>query len=382
MHDMTSRDQMYGHTVMSSHCLVMVVCMSVAPCFSAHEVQSLPPRCRPLADHPIASTHPALVDRMYTYLSASLADTTKQSYGTGLRSYLSFCDMHGYANAWPATWKTVCLWMTWLGDRVQPNTVRAYLSALDTAHEMAGEVPPVRGQDIPPLLERVYRGIKRTRGMMAKTIRRPITTALLRQMYPYMQHHMSDHASIWAAMCCGTYGLLRMGEFTAGNNRAKCLRICDLTFTDAQGITVAAHSLLPSFVPSHASLFIGASKMDPFRKGVNVLLASPVVLAALMSHLTLHEHKHIPSSPLFLMSDGHALTRDTAVAATRRLIECIGLTPGEYAGHSYRKGGAQSLIDAGTPIHLLKTMGRWESECYRLYLTMPIRSIVDAARVM
>ncbi len=323
---------------------------------------------------------------MYAYLSASLADTTKQSYNTGLRSYLSFCDAHGYhAHAWPAHWKTVCLWLSWLGDRVQPNTVRAYLSALDTAHEMAGEVPPVRGQVIPPLLERVYRGIKRTHGMVSKAIRRPITTALLQQMHPLLRHQIPDHAALWAAMCCGTYGLLRMGEFTADKRRVTSLRICDLTFIDASAgeVTFPAHAPLPpSFLPSHATLFIAASKMDPFRKGVRVVLASPVVLSALTSHLALHTQRHVPTAPLFLMSDGNALSRDTAIAATRRLIDGIGLAAGEYAGHSYRKGGAQSLIDAGTPVHILKTMGRWESDCYRLYLTMPINTIVDAARVM
>ncbi len=50
-------------------------------------VRSLLLRCRPLADHPIATAHPTLINRMYAYLSASLADTTTQSYKIGLRSY-------------------------------------------------------------------------------------------------------------------------------------------------------------------------------------------------------------------------------------------------------------------------------------------------------
>ncbi len=347
-------------------------------------IQSLPQRCRPLADHPLARTQPQLIDRVHTYLSASLADTTKASYGTGLRSYLQFCDQYGLhvSDVWPAHWKTVCIWIAWLGDRVQPATVRAYLSALDTAHEMAGESPPVRGRDIPPLLERVFRGIKRTRGMMTKRIRRPITTALLQQIKPHIRHDIPDHAAIWAAMCCGTYGLLRMGEFTVDKQRTSSLTIADLSFVDASGVSAPARALPSSFVPLHASLFIAASKMDPFRKGVHIVLASPVVLTALMSHLSLHTQRHTPSSPLFLMSDGKPLSRVTAVTATRRLIECIGLTPGEYAGHSYRKGGAQSLIDANVPVPLIQTMGRWESDCYRLYLTMPINTIVNAGRHM
>ncbi len=347
-------------------------------------ILSLPNRCRPLVDHPLARTYPHLVDRVHIFLSASLADTTKVSYATGLRSYLSFCDNHGLpvCDTWPAHWKTVCLWVAWLGDRVQPATVRAYLTALDTAHEMAGEVPPVRGQDIPPLLERVFRGIKHTRGMMTKRVRRPITTALLQRMKPFLHQRLPDHAAIWAAMCCGTYGLLRMGEFTVDKQRTSSLTIADLSFVDAHGMIAPACALTPSFLPSHASLFIAASKMDPFRKGVHIVLASPVVLTALTSHLTLHAQRHIPSSPLFLMSDGKPLSRDTAITATRRLIDAIGLTPGEYAGHSYRKGGAQSLIDANVPVPLIQTMGRWESDCYRLYLTMPINTIVDAGRHM
>ncbi len=344
----------------------------------------MPHRCRPLADHSLARAQPQLIDRVHVYLSASLADTTKASYATGLRSYLHFCDQHGLhaRETWPAHWKTVCIWMAWLGDRVQPATVRSYLSALDTAHEMAGEAPPVRGRDIPPLLERVFRGIKRARGMTTKRVRRPITTALLREMKPHLQHHIPDHAAIWAAICCGTYGLLRMGEFTIDKQRVTSLSIADLSFVNALGVIAPASAITSSFIPSHATLFVAASKMDPFRKGVSIVLSSPTVLSALVSHLSLHEQRHIPSAALFLMSDGKPLTRDFAIAATRRLIEAIGLAPGDYAGHSYRKGGAQSLIDAGTAVPLIQTMGRWESDCYRLYLNMPISTIVNAGRHM
>ena len=90
-----------------------------------------------------------------------------------------------------------------------------------------------------------------------------------------------------------------------------------------------------------------------------------------------------PTAPLFSwVPSGLPLSNSDLVSGMRTCIAQLGLPPGDYAGHSFRKGGATSLAAAGTPHHLIQALGRWSSDCYRLYIDMPIDSIAAAARRM
>jgi hypothetical protein len=51
----------------------------------------------------------------------------------------------------------------------------------------------------------------------------------------------------------------------------------------------------------------------------------------------------------------------------------------DYNGHSFRKGGAQSLAEANVPSDTIQAMGRWTSDCYKLYISTPQHAITSAA---
>lgn len=331
------------------------------------------------------------------YLRDSLAVTTHASYATAVKSYLAFCDAHSYpyARAWPAQWDTVCLWMSWLAPRVRPSTVRKYVTALNTAHELAGQPMPTRGQDH-PLVERLFRGIKRRHEQQAQSSKRrrlPIDTELLRRIRTVLPLATDSNARmLYAAMCTGTCALLRCAEFAhdASKSHYRVLQLGDLSLVCSDGATRLAHTVagsggaLPAGVRvRHARLFLAASKTDPFRQGVSVLLAAPLALQALRRYLRAHPCPALPTAPLFAWApSGLPLTNSDLVSCMRTCIAQLGLPPGDYAGHSFRKGGATSLAAAGAPHHLIQALGRWSSDCYRLYIDMPIDSIAAAARRM
>ena len=56
---------------------------------------------------------------------------------------------------------------------------------------------------------------------------------------------------------------------------------------------------------------------------------------------------------------------------------------GNYSGHSFRIEAAATAASIGIPDHLIKTMGRWLSDAYQLYIQIPAK-IVDgvAARLL
>ena len=50
------------------------------------------------------------------------------------------------------------------------------------------------------------------------------------------------------------------------------------------------------------------------------------------------------------------------------LMESIGENPDHFGTHSYRIGGASALFAAGATETVIRTMGRWSSDLYRLYV--------------
>ncbi len=317
----------------------------------------------------------------------SLAVTTRASYATGVKSYLAFCEQYRYPydRAWPAQWDTVCLWMCDLAQRVAPSTVRSYVTALNTAHELAGHAMPTRGQDH-PLVDRVFRGIKRRHtAEHVKRVRRPIDTALLARIRSVLPLPTPNARMVFAAMCTGTCALLRVAEFAFDKSKThyRLLMLSDLSFVCSDGETRLAHVPLPVGTRIlHARLFLAASKTDPFRQGVHVILAAPVALDALRSYLLVHPRRTVPHAALFEYANGAPLGRQDLIECMRSCITALQLPAGEYAGHSFRRGGATSLAAVGTPHHLIQSLGRWSSDCYRLYIDTPVESIAAAARNM
>jgi hypothetical protein len=344
------------------------------------------------------------VTRTRAYITNSLASSTQLSYASALKSYLRFCT-HERLSApytWPATPDTICMWMTAMATRdppLQHGTIKRYLGALNTAHEVVGLPAPTRGDRATPLVERTYRGIKREQGSRDKRVRRPITTTLLRQMQPLLDHSLYLDRLVWAAMCTATCALLRLGELTVDPHHAarRTLRLQDLTFVTTAGIHLPASAppaVLSALQPActsapptidtldHAILFVPASKTDPFSKGASIIIASSLATSALLAFLRAHPRQGDASAPLFALQDGTPLHRTTVIKVTRALLAALEYNPAEYAGHSFRRGGATSLSAAGVADHLIQTMGRWASDCYRMYIDLPTEQLVAAGRGM
>lgn len=46
----------------------------------------------------------------------------------------------------------------------------------------------------------------------------------------------------------------------------------------------------------------------------------------------------------------------------------VGEDPAQFGTHSLRIGGATALFAAGADPHVIRTMGRWSSDLYQLYV--------------
>ena len=138
---------------------------------------------------------------------------------------------------------------------------------------------------------------------------------------------------------------------------------------------------------SHDSLeiHISESKTDPFRKGHTLTLTathtSTCPVSAFKKYITLRTNAP-RDTPVFVFQSGTYLTRSNLTAVLRRLLANAGHDPTVYSSHSFRIGAATTAATVGTPAWLIQTLGRWSSDCYKVYIQCPKSTISDALRSM
>ena len=335
----------------------------------------MPAQHRPFADHPCAASHPGLIVQAQTFLALAIGSTTRQSYSSGVRSFVSFADAHNICPAFPASVQTLCLWLTFLASppsSLTLGTCKVYLSAVISRHIELGLHHPLA--DAPPMLARIMAGIKRL-GAQPSRPKLPITTAMLATMRPHLRlQHRSD-ILLWAMMWTATTGLLRISEFaTRGSNTdtTRILHLHQLTLFDhAQRHYTLFEAVTADVEIRYALLRLTASKTDPFRAGVDIVLSAPTTLAALLAYGAHLPPTTTPTTPLFHQADRIAVTRTWLMKRVQGLLRHTGCDPHQYSSHSFRKGGAVSLQAKGVGDSLVRRSGRWKSDAFNLYVRDP-----------
>ena len=262
--------------------------------------------------------------------------------------------------ALPATKHTVALFAAALSRRLSPATIRVYLAAVSLLHRRAGLSSPTRHN---PSLQLALRGIQRYHQQRHRHQhkRSPITATILKHLLNFLsttrKWNSHDRAMLKAALCLGFYGFLRGSEFTIPTLKGFDPRIhptlADITFTRTTLRFNLKHS-----------------KTDQLSRGHTVILGKcggrhcPVkIVKQYMHRISWHTH-----SPLFLFSTGKPLTLSHFRRILKKLLKHTGLSPSHFNTHSLRIGAATSAARAGIPTHTIKTLGRWRSRAYRLYI--------------
>ena len=152
-------------------------------------------------------------------------------------------------------------------------------------------------------------------------------------------------------------------------------------FDPRQHLTVQDKTVDNKQNPKVLSVRIKQSKTDPFCQGVSIYLGktgSPLCpVSALLSYLVV---RGSGEGPLFRLKDGQPLTRPRLVSLLRKALASVGLVPGNYAGHSFRSGAATTAAACGVPVDIIKTLGRWRSEAYQLYIRLHKNQLAEISR--
>jgi integrase len=237
------------------------------------------------------------------------------------------------------------------------KTLKRRLSALASLNTDLGADPSAvtNGR-----VERVIAGANRFHGNSTKPQPLPITLPILRKLLstirlrPFAYGGPADSKCLAAAFSLAFACFMRMGEFT--------FDAFDPRF-DLQRAAIAYGD------DGIMKITIPASKTDPFRSGVTVVIPSgPADVCPRVAIRTwLAVRTGGPSDPLFSLS-GRGFSRSMVSRHLRRALADSGYVSHLFSGHSFRRGAATWAASIGIPGSEIKALGRWNSDCYKLYV--------------
>lgn len=262
-------------------------------------------------------------------------------------------------------------WIASLASRVQPKTIKSYLSHVRSLH-VDNDLPFTSTEA--PIVQRLIRGIKRFHGEKTIRPRLPITIAVLQKIVLDYTAPTKNDAVYSASSKLAFTGFLRCGEFT----RARA----GTQFSPDLNLTRSCVQFFPNIdTPDYIALNLPHSKTDPFRKGVTILVAAApgsTTCAVTALRALFLDYPAEPNSPLFAMEDGSALHRAQFIERTRQAIRAqTSEDPNLYSGHSFRRGAASSAAAAGYSELEIQLLGRWRSDAYKLYIDVPVNRLLS-----
>ena len=156
----------------------------------------------------------------------------------------------------------------WLCSLLSKRWSQAYLSSIRHLQISAGLQDPFAASM--PRLEQVLKGIKVNQGRQGRNMpnqKLPITPEILRRIKSLWQPYETDpdYIMLWAACCVCFFGFMWSGELTvpsqSGYDSTSHLSFDDMAVDDP---------LHPNLV----QLTLKASKTDPFRRGMQLVIGS------------------------------------------------------------------------------------------------------------
>ena len=301
------------------------------------------------------------------YSSRGVADSTRRTYESGLRRYLSFCYVFGVSTPFPVSEPLLCYFVTFLAQEgVSPATIRTYLAAVRHAQVTRG-LPEPRESSSLPRLRLVQNGVRRVRAESGNTqpSRLPITPSILRRIRPPALDRTGtasyEEVLLWAASTICFFGFFRAGEITvpmaSSFDSAVHLTWGDVAISDDDAML---------------RVFLKRSKTDQYGRGVEIFVGRTGDNLCPVEAVRVYASRRGTSAgAFFCFSGGAPLSKSRFVAMVRSALARAGVPVSDYSGHSFRIGAATAAAEAGIPDSTIQALGRWTSSAFLRYIRSP-----------
>lgn len=285
---------------------------------------------------------------------SSLATSTMSGYASSQKRFFDFGTGHGVPDAemLPPSELTLMAFATFLFEREGSShgAIQKALCGIKACCRFLGlSVTGFASTQ----LELLLRAMKKKRGPKKRPPRLPITIPVLSAMISRLRKRKNT-VVLRAALAMGVYGLMRAGEFCSkGDNDV--LKRSDVRW-----------------FPNKVVVTLRESKTDVFREGVEIQLfkngsrTCPYTLLRKAWDRASIQH---PDAPLLQNADGSPFTYTALQSYIKAVCKDLGWE-GAITAHSLRIGGATSLAMLGYPASTIRTLGRWRSFSYQLYIRL------------
>lgn len=294
------------------------------------------------------------------YRAQVFSFNTRRTYSCHLAAYLKFCEQADLQPV-PISERDLACYAAYLANRLSYSSIRQYLNIVRILHEEAGYTSPLANSWI---LSSLFKGIRRTLGDCTKP-KLPITVDILKRLFLTIDFSSELDVCFWCACLIAFFSFLRKSNlFTDERNRH-------------QGLTRGALSFLAEGVVIH----IRASKTIQFNERlVTIPLARIPGSCLCPAQSALLLYKLCPGSkdaPFFRFRQAgriQVMCYRLFLCKLKSKLSLIGLSPEDYAGHSFRRGGATLALSSNIPSELVKLQGDWASAAYLKYFDPGLKS--------
>lgn len=117
-----------------------------------------------------------------------------------------------------------------------------------------------------------------------------------------------------------------------------------------------------------------SSKTDQFGIGATIIIGKGSHTLCPVQFLAIRPKE---AGPLFVYQSNRHLTKQ-AFEEVKQAMARAGVSSQGYKIHSFRIGAATTAAASGVSESLIKTMGRWSSSAYQLYIRTPPAELVSS----
>ena len=311
---------------------------------------------------------------------SSISENTRNAYITGFRTFCNFLPSIGIRaddfRPTPITEQTLIYFVThcFKALELSINTIKLYLAVVRFFYVKAGVHCPWS------TMNKTY-CFKRKKE--TKQYKREKKTHNLQHTMSATQH--PETRQIWQIHRHYAYVRLLISIFRLpkmwGIHHSEWQQDNMLSLTD---ISMDSHENKENAF----TLVLKSSKTDPFRQGIsfrifksgNVVFPVNSMVEYLKIRKTWTNGRESPA--LFIEECGTPLTRNSFVSKLKQLLHSLGYKDERYNGHSFRIGAATSAASGNVEDHMIKTLGRWRSDCYNRYIRTDDDTLSRAQQAM
>lgn len=298
--------------------------------------------------------------RLLSVLPHAWADSTKETYGSGLLAFHTFCDFKAIPESEraPVAEDIMSAFIAHLAGAYAPSTVVNYVSAVQAWHDVHGLTWNINERET----ELLYKAARNLAPPTSKRpAREPYTLATIAAIRERLDLTTPLHAAVFACLTTTFFAAARTGEFTIPNLKA---------FDPARHITRAGISVQQDRNGLQMTCFrLPWTKKSPIGEEVNWAkqVGPHDPGEALDNHLRINDPP--AAVPLFAYRSRSSfipLTRSKFLKVLDTAFAAAGLAP--LKGHGIRIGATLEYLLRKIPFDVVKVKGRWAGDSFLIYL--------------